>query len=521
MSRLRQGGMTEVWAARLAEEVGPGRPLVIKILPHSMEKMREAEARFLEEARIVLNLTHGNIATAFEFGREDERPFLVMEYVPGPSLKSLLASLREKGELMKTADAVFIAREVARALSYAHSFSTTEGKGGIVHRDISPDNILISTAGQVKLTDFGIATFMDSGLLSSVWGKAAYIAPEVAKGGPAGPQSDLYGLGAVFYECLAGVPPIRGEDDGETLKLILSAEPKPLAEYRQDIPVSIERFAADLLNKDPAQRPASASQAELSLRSLLGEAHSSYTETVLAKTIARHFKKGEFFDENAGDRLRAGLLSAGMELEGKWTTAELLATRTVPLGEGPEKEVVEKKVVEKKRATRLFVLAATAIVLGFAAVLALMPGNGEKAVESVAATDRGFQTNAESSPVSVESPQKEEPPLTVEQRPGDGEETPSPAKAVSAVKRRASKGDKEKEPSDKEVEFGWLNINSHPWSYVSVDGDRLDGHTPYRKIKVKSGHHKLVFENPQLEIKTTQDVQVKAWEEMNVGVRLE
>ena len=98
LRELHGGGMTEVYNARFAKEIGPVRPLVIKLLPQGTESDTNAEARFLEEARIVLNLTHGNIATAFEFSRAEGRPFLVMEYIPGPSLKSLIRSARKQNQ---------------------------------------------------------------------------------------------------------------------------------------------------------------------------------------------------------------------------------------------------------------------------------------------------------------------------------------------------------------------------------------------------------------------------------------
>lgn len=126
--------MTEVYAARLAQEVGPGRLLVIKLLPLSYQDNPDAEVRFLEEARIVMNLTHGNITAAFEFGRAEGRPFLVMEYVPGPSLHRLLDACAAAGDRLRVQDSLFIIAEVCRALSYAHSFSErNSGQRGIVH----------------------------------------------------------------------------------------------------------------------------------------------------------------------------------------------------------------------------------------------------------------------------------------------------------------------------------------------------------------------------------------------------
>ncbi len=520
LSRLHEGGMTEVYAARLAEEVGPGRLLVIKLLPQSSKDDPDEEVRFLEEARIVLNLTHGNITAAFEFGRAEERPFLVMEYVPGPSLGRLLDSCSKQKRLLEIQDSLFITREVFRALNYAHSFSDRTGKGhGLVHRDISPDNILISTAGQVKLTDFGIAQFMQRGLLTPVWGKAAYIAPEVVAGNPPTPASDMYSLGAVLYECLVGFPPFKGETDEETLSLVRTQTPAAPSTLREDVSEALDRHVLSLLSKDPDERPFPASEAEIEIGSLLSDAHSSYTEPALAKAVSQYFPADESFGDVRGDFGQAGL-----------SQDDQLAGRTVPLGDEngapPKQEGASSKTPIVFGVVALVVLVA-ALILGIrlwddkppppAPIATAVPVESNEKHPIPAApvsSDAGSPALKAIKPVENDTLKKDPPrrhPRTVR----------SKKMNKSGVVHKGPTGGQQKKPDVAETEWGWLNINSYPWSYVSVDGRKLDGHTPYSRVKLTRGSHTLVFTNPDLGLKATRKVIVKSWEETSIGARLE
>ncbi|MCP4606127.1 MAG: serine/threonine protein kinase [Proteobacteria bacterium] len=529
LSRLHEGGMTEVYAARLADEVGPGRLLVIKILPQSSKDNPDAEVRFLREARIVLNLTHGNITAAFEFGREQGRPFLVMEYVPGPSLRRLLDMAEEAGCLLKVQDSLFIVREIFRAMSYAHSFSHRDStEQGIVHRDISPDNILISTAGQVKLTDFGIAQYSHRPLQDSGWGKAAYIAPEVALGNSPTSASDIYSLGSVLYECLTGVPPLKGDNNEETLKLVMSSTPRPPSALRKDIPDELDRYILRLLSKNPEQRP-SASEAEVEMRSLLAEMHFSYAEPTLAETVVKYFPNEDHINSTSYGHIREGMLRAGVALDGSETTGQLIAEGTIPLNgaRGVQPEI--KSSLSNPLSNRYLLLgSATLIVLSVITILGLGSRESqtpaasnkhdalEERVTSTAVSPPLIRTTApEENHLNEVSNKKEEPPRKTDKK------IRREKKSKDVIARKIDKENgRVKKIDSKETQWGWLNINSYPWSYVSVDGKSLNGHTPYRKVKLISGNHTLIFENPKLGLKVTKNVNVRSWEETNIGVRL-
>ena len=530
LSRLTEGGMTEVYAAKLAEEVGPGRILVIKVLPKTAVDDPDAELRFLEEARIVLNLTHGNITAAFEFARDrKERPFLVMEYVPGPSLRRLRTAQKKAGAPMNIPDALFIVGEVCKALSYAHGYTASKsGPAGIIHRDISPDNIVLSTSGQVKLTDFGIAELVRTRAVGPILGKPAYIAPEIAAGLAPSIASDLYSIGAVLYECVTGRPPFKGETDKETLVLSATETPPAPSSIRGEASEDLDALVRTLLEKKPQKRPKSAAEVEIRIRTLLRQMHPAYTESDLARTIGDYFDPATFQLLETREALRAALAGAGITLNGAETTGDLLEGGTVPLSAPAATAKENRKNIPEaapphSRRMPLFVFAAGAVlVFAFLLLGPLRPPEPPPASIAVMTADTESQRgDAETSsraavhrPPAADAAFVAAPPATQDA----GAETEFPKAKRLKSKIRGTKTAAQKPPQN--TEFGWLNINSYPWSYVSVDGKRLDGHTPYRRIKLHAGPHTLLFENPELDLKAVQKVSVSAWEETNVGIRL-
>ncbi len=532
LSRLTEGGMTEVYAAKLAEEVGPGRILVIKVLPKAAVDDPDAESRFLSEARIVLNLTHGNITAAFEFARDDEgRPFLVMEYVPGPSLRRLRAAAEKSGAPIDVADALFVTAEILKALSYAHSYSSgRRSRVGIIHRDISPDNIVISTSGQVKLTDFGIAEFTKARTGGPIFGKPAYIAPEIAAGTPPSTASDLYSVGAVLYECLTGRPPFKGETDKETLALSAATTPPPPSTLRSGIGGALDEVLSSLLDKDPSKRPTSAAALEVRLRAILQQTSPEYTEFQLAKTVSRFFNPAEFNLLESKEGLRASLIAAGVSLSGLETTDDLLAGGTIPLSEADAPKVAA--TLPKPFSRGLFAAFGGGAVLLAATMFFLLrpPPSLPVATDApVTATDENPDRTADrrsDTPISKDTLSVVPPQPSTDASEDTATDTglPSPSKTekrapFSSVRSQGAVKQHKKLGEDS-GEWGWLNINSYPWSYVTVDGKRLEGHTPYRKVKLRKGAHTLVFENPELGLKAEEKVTVSPWEESNIGVRL-
>jgi serine/threonine protein kinase len=257
--RLAYGGMAEVFLARHGGADGFSRQVVIKrVLPH-LTSNRGFLDMFRDEARITARLRHGNIVQVLEFGEEDGQYYLVLEYVEGVSLGTLLDLLGKRRRRLSVPECAHVCAEAARALDYAHK--KTDEKGVplvIIHRDVSPSNLLLSLEGEVKLADFGVAAArarLSPTQVGVVKGKFAYMAPEILDGLPATARSDLFSLGAVLYEMLTGAAAFLGETEAATVRKVSDADPVPPSELRDDIPIELERFVQRMLAHAPERRP--------------------------------------------------------------------------------------------------------------------------------------------------------------------------------------------------------------------------------------------------------------------------
>jgi serine/threonine-protein kinase len=251
VERIAVGGVGQVWRA---EDLALKRIVAVKVLRPEYAGNNDVLARFRSEARHAGSLTHPGIARVYDYGEAADAPYLVMEFVDGPSLAELL----DNGPLdpARTADVI---AQAAAALDAAHQV-------GLVHRDVKPGNLLLGPGGVVKITDFGIAYATGSAPITDlgiVVGTAAYLAPERAAGASGSPSSDLYSLGIVGYECLSGHPPFGGTQSEIMGAHLYSALP-PLQGHQ---PAGLADLIARLTAKDPRVRPDDAAQvSELAFR---------------------------------------------------------------------------------------------------------------------------------------------------------------------------------------------------------------------------------------------------------------
>ncbi|HEV8580455.1 MAG TPA: protein kinase [Thermoanaerobaculia bacterium] len=243
LEQVGGGGMGVVYKA---EDPRLARTVALKFLPPELTRDPEAKARFLQEARAASAFDHPNICTIHEVGEtEDGRIYLSMPCYDGETLRRKL----ERGPL-SIDEATDIAQQIARGLAKAH-------RGGIVHRDIKPANLMVTGDGVVKILDFGLAKLAGSAAITrsgSSVGTPAYMSPEQARGEEVDHRTDLWSLGVVLYEMVAGRRPFRGEHEQAVLYSLLNEEPRPLSELRSDVPVELERIVEGLLAKDPADR---------------------------------------------------------------------------------------------------------------------------------------------------------------------------------------------------------------------------------------------------------------------------
>ncbi|MDA0564626.1 protein kinase [Streptomonospora sp. S1-112] len=244
--QIGSGGMGTVWRA---EDTLLNRPVAVKLLHPAQMAEPTARERFRTEGRITAGLSHPGIAQVYDYGEQDGRAFLIMELVLGEPLSSILR--RNSG--LEPSVTLDIVGQAAAALAAAHA-------RGVVHRDIKPGNLLVTEDGTVKLTDFGIARGNESVTLTQtgmVMGTAQYISPEQASGRPATFASDLYALGVVAYECLAGQPPFTADTPLALALAHTRDDPPPLPDH---VPDPVAGFVAQLLEKVPDERPGSAGE---------------------------------------------------------------------------------------------------------------------------------------------------------------------------------------------------------------------------------------------------------------------
>ncbi|NOK38789.1 protein kinase [Corallococcus exercitus] len=259
VSWLGRGGMAETWRAQLVGDAGVTKPVLIKKVLPEYANDEAFISMFISEARISATLSHGNVAQVFDFGRVDGEYFLAMEFVDGQPLHRVLKrAMKSELAALPIPVAVFIAMEMCRGLHYAHTRTDSRGQPlGIVHRDISPDNVLLGYEGQVKIVDFGIAKAqLIRGFKTApgvVKGKYLFFSPEQARGEEVDARTDVWATGVVLYELLCGKLPVEGPPHVVMMRVARGEIPAPRL-LRPDLPKELNDIVMKALTPDREQR---------------------------------------------------------------------------------------------------------------------------------------------------------------------------------------------------------------------------------------------------------------------------
>ncbi len=267
-----QGGMAVVYKATRHGPNGFQKTVVVKAMLPALTSQREFVAMFSGEARLMAQLTHPNIVQVHDYGVVDGIPYLAMEYLPGRNLSQLRAAVAARGMRMPVGCALAIARDVCHGLGYAHDFVDRDGKRRqIIHRDISPSNVMVCRDGSVKLLDFGVAKIIgefDHDVTQSFKGKYAYMSPEQVSHRPIDRRADVFAAGIVLHELLSGKRLFAAPTELETLQRVAAAQVVAPSVDNRDVPRALDAIVKKALAREPADRYASGTELAEALETL-------------------------------------------------------------------------------------------------------------------------------------------------------------------------------------------------------------------------------------------------------------
>ena len=431
--RLAEGGMARVDLAIKRSGTFRRMYAVKRLHPH-LASDPEFRQMFLDEARIAGLIRHPNVVGVLDVGEDELGPFLVMDYVDGLPLSNLLARVRQRGEPFPVQIAVRVALDIARGLHAAHQLRIDDRTVGVVHRDLSPQNVMVGFDGQSRLTDFGIAKALGYGTKTAtgvVKGKTSYLSPEQIRSEAPDRRSDLFSLGIVLFEMLSGARLYKRGDGSSDMHAIVEEPAPDIGELRPDVPDELVRLSFELLAQSREARPADADQVVRQLESILAALIAEETPSSVA----------DYVEEVAAEvkREQSRVLTAAI--------AEVEAGQVAP-ATNPPIEVEATRLVNSGSASAvsappkgswrpwLTVLAVGLVVFG----VALFVSRGTQRVEAPLVAPR-----EPVAPAAVNSTPPPPPPLTGPpevavdgDRPPEAPKKPTKARVRRPKPRRAS-----------------------------------------------------------------------------------
>jgi serine/threonine-protein kinase len=510
-ARIGRGGMAEVFAARLVGVAGFEKDVAVKrVLPKFAGDTQFLE-RFFHEARLAARLSHPNVVQIFELGNDGRDHYLVMEAVRGVNLRAALAQLSERKERMAPPIALHIAQCVCAGLAHAHESRGSDGKPlGIVHRDVSPQNVLLAWDGTVKLIDFGIARAKgaSSGLTETgkVVGKAHFLAPEQITGKPVDARADVFAVGVVAYEMLAGRRPFEGTDL-EAMERIAHGKFPLLREVAPDVDARVAAVIHRALAHDPEARWDSARAMQAALVEASGtRGDPGELEALLRRLFADKVELPwpvEIEASEGGDHTRTVDIARDPSVTDP--------SRDVGSGEGDTRDTTLLQLPQRAGRTRARapLIAASAVVL----VVALLAwSQWPAALAPDVARDAGTSAGRELAPAADAGALVDAGVLA--ETTADAGESAGQARAPQDAVEGALDAGVADEPvaesghRKKRVKMQKLTVDTRPWSNVKMDGRAL-GITPL-SVNVPVGPHTLTLTNAEQKLSRTVKVNVTA-----------
>jgi len=554
LQRIGAGGMAEVFLAIVAGPEGFQRSMVIKrMLPHLSQDTAFVRM-FVDEAKVSALLSHPNLVQVFEFGKVDESYFIAMDYVHGRTLTAIKAELAARQRQMPIAASVEIARQTCKGLDYAHSLQAVDGKPlGIVHRDISPPNLMVDRHGVVKILDFGIARVADElrevrTKIGTMKGKISYMSPEQLNLHDIDHRSDIFAVGIVLHELLTGQRLFRANNDYASSRMVLEAEiPRP-SSVNPAVPAALDEVVMQALQRERDLRYATAGDMAGALEAVMAEAKLSPQEH--AKMFAELFP-ADVADKGvaaSGSYSGPGAASPATPEEQKTSIAPPLALAAgapaVTLAGGVAGDAARPRA----RGRRLVIAGAAVVAVGLLAATPLArralspaiapPSSAPPAAHTVSLSIDSTPQDAEVTRVGADRPLGKTPLTVVQPRstqvielrieragyapatykiipdldkavridlvrlsPEEANTPPEaiashPAARAAAAARKVAAARPSPPSEAVVVDDGrpcFLTVGSFPWARLWIDGKDSGQPTPVVHLQVPCGAHKLRF----------------------------
>ncbi len=506
MHLLGAGGMGEVFLSMSGGPGGFSKIVVVKrILPFLAQDAATIEM-FLNEARVAALLTHPNLVQIFELGQDKGTYFLAMEYVHGYSLRGIRAAMMKSGRWMIPALAASICAQALRGLHYAHTFCDYRGEPlRIIHRDVSPDNILVGFDGNVKVTDFGIAKIArerGSTAPGVVKGKLAYMAPEVFHIREVDARADLFAMGAVIYELLAGLPPFKGASLREYFERS-EKTPQPIRDMNPECPEALEQIVLRALAWDRDKRFETAVEFAQALEEVAEDRRARDPMVVAA------FMR-ELFGEDAAAHHPAAIAVSGLPIshtplpaqhEVGPLTMDVGAALTRVERPGTIRIADEAKPPPAARPAKRHIVSLSAGVLVLAGLGAVASRSTDASPTPVTALEPAPDPAPAPLPGPVSPPERvaavapapagASPSTSAEAEPDPAPSAPAAPEVRPPVRRTPTSPSRRKQAAER----GRLSVRVTPWANVVMDGRPL-GATPLPSTEIPAGRHVLLLEHP-------------------------
>ncbi len=523
---IATGGMAQIYLAKSFGAEGFVKRLVIKRLDPQLARSPYFTRLFVSEAKLLVTLNHGNIVPVFDFGRVGDDLFIAMEYVHGASLADLALGARGTGQRVDVPLAAYITAEICKGLDYAHRKLDEQGRpAGIIHRDIKPRNILVSSEGEVKIVDFGVAKLANRGELGGRRaGTIAYMSPEQAGGLPVDPRTDLFSAGLVLYELVTGGRAYAGES---ALEILEAARRASLPDVDVEIPPQVREIIRRATQLDPAGRYATAHEMEQELGEYLLVA--TRTDGSEAKDVASPPQRLSQLmstlplEDEPPDPAPAESESKAGSTEPDAAPWEDRTSGPHEFGDPPDLAMIRRaaetfhsefmtRVLEGEaagpaplgwrrwrwRAAAIAVAALLAVALGGALLLGRRSGTppGEAQAggrDARTARPVDARTGHRPRPDAVARAEASAPDAApVEDTEGEDE---GPTAAPAKKPRRGGSG--------------FLNLNTIPWSEVSIDG-QPPRPTPLLHHRLAPGRHTILLVNRERGLRRTLSVRIRS-----------